>query len=207
MQIERIDGYDDRRFPREVLLEHGAFLIDGCDPCSFRIRDDHSATVSFGDYARVEPIIEEFRFYAEHITVFFDDAGNRIAEYPPVVTREMPLCEIQPSQFYADEDKVAAVATFLRSDKDVIVPVAYDKSIDRFVSLDGHTRMFTAHAQGWTSVRVFETQTDEYIFEFAHEARRRGVYGVGDIALLPHAQYRVKWDRFCDDFFARRDRV
>ena len=207
MQIERIDIYDDDRFPREVLLEHGAFLIDGSKPCSFKIRDHRSATVSFDDYANIEPIIEEFRFYAEHITVFYDDDGNRIAEYAPVPTREMPLSQIQPSQFYADEDKVAAVATFVRGGDDVIIPVAYDQRIGRFVSLDGHTRMFYAHAQGWTSVRVFETQTDEVIFSFADEARRRGVHSVEDIRLLPHEEYRQKWHRFCDDFFAKGNRA
>ena len=89
----------------------------------------------------------------------------------------------------------------------MIVPVAYDQRIGRFVSLDGHTRMFYAHAQGWTSVRFFETQTDEVIFSFADEARRRGVHSVEDIRLLPHEEYRQKWHRFCDDFFAKGNRA
>ena len=207
MRIERINSYDDERFPREILLEHGAFLIDGCEPCSFKILDHRSAAVSFCDYANAAPVIEEFRFYAEHITCFFDDEGNVIAEYPQVFTREMPLSKIQPSQFYADEDKVAAIATFVKSADDVIIPVAYDERIGRFVSLDGHTRMFYAHARGWTSVRVFESRTDEAIFSFADEARRRGVYSAADIVLLPHEEYREKWDRFCDDFFAKGNRT
>ncbi len=44
ISIKHIDTYDDPRFPREVLLEHGAFLIDG-RPRAFKIRDGISATV------------------------------------------------------------------------------------------------------------------------------------------------------------------
>ena len=29
MEIQRIDGYTDPRFPLEVLYQHGAFLVDG----------------------------------------------------------------------------------------------------------------------------------------------------------------------------------
>lgn len=29
MNIKRIDTYDDPRFSKEVLLQHGAFLVDG----------------------------------------------------------------------------------------------------------------------------------------------------------------------------------
>ena len=72
MMIERINIYDDDRFSHTVLFQHGAFLVDGERPCSFYIRDECSATVYFGDYSDVLPVIEEFRFYAEHISMFYD---------------------------------------------------------------------------------------------------------------------------------------
>ena len=98
MQIERVHRYIDSRFPSEVLWEHGAFLIDNYRPCMFKIRDYHSATVFFDDYTNISEIIDEFRFYAEHITVFYDNKDRIIAEYPPVTLKTIPLEEIQPAR-------------------------------------------------------------------------------------------------------------
>ena len=53
MQIERIHNYQDGRFPKEILWEHGAFLVDGNRPCMFKIKDQHSATVFFDDYTDI----------------------------------------------------------------------------------------------------------------------------------------------------------
>lgn len=204
MEIERINTYSDDRFPQEVLFEHGAFLIDGCRPCSFKIRDNCSAVVLFDDYSNIAPIIEEFRFYAEHITAFYDNKGNKIADYPPVPLKVLSLEDIQPSQFFVDSDKVQAVSAFIFSAQDIILPVTYDKRFDKYISLDGHTRMYYAHTKGWQTINVFETQTDSYIFSFVDEARRRGIFSVKDIIKLPHEEYVQKWDKFCDDFFSNK---
>ena len=45
MEIERVNGYGDPRFPQEVLNQHGAFLVDG-RPWSFRIISDRGAAVT-----------------------------------------------------------------------------------------------------------------------------------------------------------------
>ena len=206
MKIERINTYDDNRFSREILLEHGAFLIDDSLPCSFKICDNCSAMVLFGDYANIMPIIEEFRFYAEHITVFYDNAGNKIAEFPPIPVKELSLADIQPSQFYVDADKIEAISSFIHNDNNIILPVAYDERIGKYVSLDGHTRMYYAYTRGWQRVNAFESQDDaSYIFSFVDETRRRGVFSAKDIKKLPHAEYVQKWDKFCDEFFAGKD--
>lgn len=202
MKIERINTYTDQRFSREVLFEHGAFLIDDCHPCSFKICNHCSAVVIFDDYSNIVPIIEEFRFYAEHITVFYDSMGNKIIEYPPIPLKVLPLEEIQPSQFFVDSDKVQAVSTFIFDEHDIILPVTYDKRFGRYVSLDGHTRMYYAYSQGWKAINVFDSQTDSYIFSFVDEARKRGVFSAKDLTKLPHEEYVQKWDKFCDDFFA-----
>ena len=39
MDIERVNGYSDPRFPQEVLHQHGAFLADGV-PWAFRVVSD-----------------------------------------------------------------------------------------------------------------------------------------------------------------------
>ena len=43
MDIERINDYNDPRFPKEVLNQHGAFVADGKYPCSFRIIGETTA--------------------------------------------------------------------------------------------------------------------------------------------------------------------
>lgn len=203
MDITRINTYNDQRFPKEVLLQHGAFIIDEKYPCSFKIISENAAVVDYRDYSEITPIIEEFRFYTEHINVFYDTDKNIIAEYDPPEIISLPLDEIQPSQFYADEEKINAVKSFIHSGEDIIIPVFFDKRIKRFVSLDGHTRMFYAFLQGYENINAFETNTNDCILGFVDEARKRNVYKVSDITMLPHNEYKIKWDKFCDDFFKK----
>lgn len=203
MDIKRIDSYTDPRFSEEVLLQHGAFIIDEKYPCSFKIISENAAEAEYHDCSSIAPIIERFRFFAEHINVFYDSEGNVIAQYDPVEVKTIPLEEIQPSQFYADEDKVNAVKSFIRSGEDIIVPVMFDGRINRYISLDGHTRMYYAFLQGYKSVKVFEAETNDFIFRFADEAIKRGVNKVSDIKMLTHEEYEIKWNKFCDDFFGR----
>lgn len=204
MDITRINDYTDSRFSPEVLNQHGAFVIDGKYPCSFKIIGENKAEMLYCDYSQALPIIEHFRFFTEHITVFYDDRGNVIAEFPPlnIITADIDL--IQPSQFYADEDKLKAISTFIKSGEDIIVPVIRDEETGRYISLDGHTRMYYAYTQGWKSIRIFETASDDYIREFAQEAVKRGVTKVSHIQRLSHEQYKLCWDKFCDDFFASK---
>ena len=203
MEIERVNTYTDDRFSQDILLEHGAFLVDGYRPCSFKIRDDCSATVYFDDYSNITELVEEFRFYTEHITVFYDHTGAKIAEFPPVQRKTLSIDNIQPSQLYVDSDKVQAISTFISAGRDIIIPVVYDKRIDKYVSLDGHTRLYYAYTQGWDIVRVFESHSDDDIF-FVDEARKRGVFSPKELNLLSHEEYVQKWDKFCEDYFAKK---
>lgn len=202
MDIERINSYTDPRFPQEILNQHGAFIADGKYPCSFRIIDETSAEVDYHDYSQIAPLIENFRFYAEHITSFRDKSGNIIAEFPKVNIFSLSTDLIQPSQFYADEDKVKAVSGFIRSGTDIVIPVM--KKDGRYISLDGHTRLYYAHTQGWKTVRAFEAEVNGYVLEFVEEAKKRGVISVEKMELLPHSEYEIKWNKFCDDFFASK---
>ena len=204
MEIERVNKYTDDRFSQDILLEHGAFLVDGYRPCSFKIRDDCSATVFFDDDSNITQLIEEFRFYTKHITVFYDRTGTKIAEFPPVQLKTLSIDNIQPSQFYVDSDKVQAISTFISAGHDIIIPVVYDKRIHKYVSLDGHTRLYYAYTQGWHTVRVFESHSDDDIFFFVDEARWRGVFSPKELNILSHEEYVQKWDKFCDDFFAKK---
>lgn len=101
----------------------------------FKIIDHYSAEIYFDQDMEILPVIKEFREYAEHITRFYDKNHNKIVEYPPISVKSLPLDQIQPSQFFVDEDKVAAVSTFIYGPEDVIIPVAYDARTGKYLSL------------------------------------------------------------------------
>lgn len=150
----------------------------------------------------MDELIAEFRFYAEHITRFVDENGGELRTFPPVAVFDVPLADIQPSQFYVDEDKLAAVNSFIHGPEDVIIPLLRHEG--RYVSLDGHTRMLAAQMRGFACVRGFLTASDPFILRFVEEARKRGIREATDMTLLPHEEYRIRWDQFCDDFFTNQ---
>ncbi len=206
MEIERIDTYDDDRFDKEVLKQHGAFLVDGQYPCSFRIVDEKTAVAGYHNYEGIEELIEEFRFYAEHITCFLDEQGNLLKEYPRVKTFDLELDQIQPSQFFVDEDKLKEVASFVRGPEDVVIPVTRMENTNQYISQDGHTRMYCACQKGIRTVKAFLAEEEnDYISYFFEEARNRGIYKISDMQVLSHEEYTEKWHRFCDKYFSSRE--
>lgn len=189
MDIGRIDGYEDPRFSPEVLRQHGAFLADG-RPWSFRIVSGREAVVSApGGLAGLEEVAERFRFYAEHITVFSDEAGRCLLRLPEVPRREVEISTLQPTQFSVDREKCEAVGSFLRGAADLVIPVA--ERGGTLCVLDGHTRLYTAWRRGIRTAIVAE-------------ARRRGVFCVPDMALYSHREQEEKWNGWCQAYFADR---
>ncbi len=112
----------------------------------------------------------------------------------------MPLELIQPSQFYVDLDKVRAVGSFIDKPEDIIIQVLPWEG--KYISLDGHTRLYYAVTQGWRCVRAVEEKSDDWVYRFVEEAKKRGVFSPADLTPLTHEEYEVKWNRFCDEFFA-----
>lgn len=203
-EIQRVDAYCDHRFSQTVLFQHGAFLVDG-EPYEVEIIGKDSAKVKGPRRELYAPLIEEFRFFAEHISRFYDQTGALIAEFPPVRLFPLKLSKIQPSQFYVDEDKLQAVRTFLFTPEDIIVPVIQLEN--RYVSLDGHTRLAAAVDAGYDSIYAFCSKSDDYIFSFVEEAKKRGVFSPRDLKRVSHKEYEIVWNQFCDDFFKRRNQA
>ena len=199
MEIKRIDGYSDKRFGEQALYQHGCFLADNV-PCEVEIISDWEAVIRGENRAAYEAVIEEFRFYAPHITKFYDAAGKMLQAYPRVQLLTIPLEEIQPTQFFVDEEKLGAVAAFLNKPEDVIIQVHAD--CGRFLSLDGHTRLYYAVTKGWDHVRGILQQADDYVYRFAEEAKRRGINTPKDMQLVSHSKYVEAWYGFCDALFA-----
>ncbi len=64
------------------------------------------------------------------------------------------MAQIQPSQSYVDKDKILSVSNFIHKPEDVIIQVLSYK--ERYISLDGHTRLYYAVTKGWNSVYAVE---------------------------------------------------
>ena len=199
MEIKRINSYDDNRFSQTVLNQHGCFLADGM-PYEVEIISDYEAVISGVDQAVYAEIIEEFRFYTPHITRFYDRGGQPVKEYPPAQLLTLRLDQIQPSQYFVDEDKIAAISSFIKKPQDIIIQVLPNE--DRFISLDGHTRLYYAVMKGWECVRAVVESSDNWVYKFVTEAQKRGIYTPKEMTLVSHHEYEEKWNRFCDDFFA-----
>lgn len=198
LEIKRIHSYKDQRFSDKVLLSHGCFLVDDI-PYEVEIISDFEAIIRGAKREWYVKVIEEFRFYTPHITRFIDDCGHVIKEYPKVPLLTLFLDQIQPSQFYVDEDKLAAISTFIYQPEDIIIQVMPFE--DRYISLDGHTRLYYAVMKGWDTVRAIKVVSDGYIYGFVKEAKRRSILSPKDMVLVSHEEYVEKWVRFCEDFF------
>ncbi len=201
MDITRINTYDDPRFSAEALNQHGCFLADG-KPCEVLITAEDTARITGAEASALPALIEAFRFNAPHITRFVDASSRLLQVFPPRKPLSIPLTDIQPSQFYVDEEKLAAVRSFIRQPEDIIIQVL--PHAGRYIALDGHTRLYLAVIERWTHVRAITEETDKYIFDFAAQAQKRGIHTPADMALVPHAEYEIKWNRFCDDYFSHQ---
>lgn len=199
MEIKRINTYNDSRFSQNVLNQHGCFLVDGI-PYEIEIISEREAVVRGENPADFLPLIDQYRFFTPHITRFYDENGNVVKEYPQADIFELKLEQIQPSQFYVDSEKIDAIRTFIHQPQDIIIQVMPHE--DRYISLDGHTRLYYAVMNGWTTVRAVVETSDDWVYRFVDEAQKRGVYTPKDISLISHSEYEQKWNRFCDEIFA-----
>lgn len=145
-------------------------------------------------------LIDEFRFYTPYITRFFDEQGKLLAAYQPVQRFPVSLSQLQPSQFYVDRDKVTAIATFVRSWEDIVISVL--PMGERYIALDGHTRLYYAVSKHWDQVYAVCHTVDDSIYDFVREAKRRGITSPQDLELLEHEEYDTKWNHYCDNYFS-----
>ena len=197
IQIKRIDSYDDERFSTQVLHQHGAFVVNNLLVYEVEIISQNEAIIR-GDKKFYKEVIGEFRFFAEHITKFYDKEGNIVIEFKNIPTIDVSIDRIQPSQFYVDLIKKMAVESFINMEMDVIIPlVEYG---DRYISMDGHTRLSVAIDKGFKSVKGIIVQGDDWLYKFVEEAIKRNVKTPYDLEVLSHEDYDIKWNRFCDEF-------
>ena len=201
MEIKRINTYNDSRFSTHVLMQHGCFLIDD-EPYEVEIISNYEAIVKGDNRDYYLPLIEEFRFYTPHITKFYDDDKNIIIEYPKENIIEIELKNIQPSQFYVDRKKLSMIQEFIHEEKDIIIQAMPYQ--DRYIALDGHTRLFLATLLGFHKVYACMSTVDESIYDFVNEAKRRKIYSPYDLIPLSHEEYETLWNSYCDAYFSSK---
>ena len=91
---------------------------------------------------------------------------------------------------------------YLPADADEDIVVQVKPYGDRFISLDGHTRLYLAVQNGFRTVKAVESETEDWVWSFVHEAERRNILCPRDLILLPHEQYEIQWNQYCDKLFA-----
>ena len=202
MEIRRIDTYQDSRFSRKILYQHGCFLVDET-PYEVEIISDREAVIRGKDPEVFQAVIENFRFYTPHIARFYDENRQVVEEFVPKQILTIEMEKIQPSQFYVDRDKIAAISSFIHKPEDIIIQVLPYQG--RYISLDGHTRLYYAVMKGWNSVRAVIEESDDWVYRFVEEAKKRNIHSPGDLVLVSHEEYEEKWNRFCDEFFAKAE--
>lgn len=196
MFVERVNDYTDERFEKDVLNQHGAFLIHD-RPYSVKIVSLHTAVITGEDKNLFETVIETFRYYAEHITIFIDDRSNIVKKYPDVKLFQVNLYDIQPSQLFVNENKLEAVSTFVNKSEDVVIPLMENEG--EYISLDGHTRMKAAELKGIETVYGLRSHDEDYGVVFSRIAKRRNITSIKDVKVLNDKDYDRAWIQFCEN--------
>ena len=74
----------------------------------------------------------------------------------------------------------------------------------RYVSLDGHTRLYLAHKKRLKKVCAVISCTDDWILQFVEEAKKRCIYCPCDLQLVSQEEYEIFWNAYCDNIFDRK---
>jgi len=204
MKIIRAGHNDTDIFSIEE-LSHGAccfFTENRAGRYFFKI-NGREATLFSNTNEYVSQAIDEFLYYSGFVLTIKDANGSVLLARKQDEPYMCAIASIQPSQFFINEAKLENCKKWMRGACDVFIPIAMRDG--KPISLDGHTRMKAALDLGYTSVYVYPDEHDNVIFDFADEAIKRGVRSVSDMEVISDAQYKIKWDKFCNDFFASRE--
>ena len=124
---------------------------------------------------------------------------------------ELSLRDLQPSQFYISEKKLASVeAWFHPADLSRFEPIPVKELDGVPVMTDGHTRAVAALRAGLDRVPlVWDTdELDWRLYRACVTAcRRRGIDSPADLLdrVVPASEYAEKWDGWCDRLHADID--
>lgn len=152
----------------------------------------------------VEEVIQEFRFYNFHITVFYNQDHTLYRSFDPVFTFKLPIKIIQPSQFFIDEEKLKVIEEYIQPEE-IFIPVTIIH--DEYVCLDGHTRLFYLYKNDSKMVNVYMDKPFPYIQDFIYLAKENNIFNISGLKLLSHEEYDIYWNGFCDDYFGKKTEI
>ena len=203
MKIIRADSSDTDIFS-EYELGFGAccFFTEGKTHKYFFEIKGREATLFSNTKQYIPQAIEEFLFYSGFVVTIKDENGNILLTRTKPEPFLLEIEKIQPSQFYINQKKLESCKKWIKCPEDVYIPIVTGNG--KAISLDGHTRMRAAMDLGYACVYVYPDEHDEYIFYFADEAIKRRINSVSDMELVSDEDYKIKWHKFCDDFFEER---
>jgi len=202
MKIIRAGLNDTDIFNKDELDFGGCCFFSEDKSCRYFFQIKEREAILFTNTKQyISQAIEEFLFYSGFVTSIKDEHGHALM----IRTQSEPyLCEIskiQPSQFYINETKLENCKKWISRPDDIFIPIVTKDNL--IVSLDGHTRMKAALDLGYDSVYVYLDEYDETVFHFVDEAIKRQIKTVADMELINDDEYKIKWDKFCDDLFER----
>lgn len=114
--------------------------------------------------------------------------------------------ELQPSQFYINEDSL----NILRNNFDInlLEPVPIKKLGEDLVMTDGHTRTCYLVEKGLQYIPTIQ-EADELDWEAysinVHDCKERGIISALDLVkcIVPSEIFHLKWNKYCDDVHDR----
>ncbi len=126
-----------------------------------------------------------------------------------VKLEELTLRDIQPSQFYVSEGKLAEIAKwFDPNDLSNFEPITIKLLDGAPMMTDGHTRAVAAIRAGLDRVPLM-WEPDEWDWDMyrvcVEACRARGVTSPYDLTgrVVSAADYKALWNDWCDDMHAR----
>jgi len=203
MKIIRADFNNTELFSKEKIINGACcfYTENKSNYYYFEIKGQE-ATLYFEDEKYIKEVIDEFLFYSNFICCIKSSKGNILMKRKKIKLELCEVLEIQPSQFYIDKTKLENCKSWIKSPKDIMIPVADINN--KIVSLDGHTRLRAAHDLGYRQVYIYRDDFDNCINSFVKEATKRNIFNILDLETLNSEDYKMKWHKFCDDFFERK---
>lgn len=201
MKIERVSS-GSSTFQTQLQLHHTCFRIHEEGEVyeyAFEIINHEKAIVYANTDCYLNEVIEEFLFYSGFIQMIYDQQGHLLYVAPFKKRFKVLLSEIQPSQLYINEKKLTELATWVKSEEDIIIPVTKLKG--QWVSVDGHTRLKLAQLLDVEKVYVYEEESDAYINDFVRFCQNEQKDSIYDLPIISEMEYEVLWNQFCENYF------
>ncbi|WMM23859.1 ParB/RepB/Spo0J family partition protein [Tissierella sp. MB52-C2] len=177
MKIIRARIDDVHMFSKEELKLGGCCFYTKDKSCKYFFKiEGQEAILYASNNMYIDEVIDEFLFYSGFITSIKSSDGRIL-----------------------NERKLADCKEWIQNKEDIMIPITVIDN--KIISVDGHTRLRAAIDLGYDSVYVYYDEAGDYISYFVNQAINRKIFSAFDMEIVDENQYRIKWHKFCDDFF------